>query len=360
MQRILFYIFLFLGLIILPDSVQADSDLSEKEGLDVGETIMDHVLDSHQWHIVSTARFHVIIPLPVIVYSEQSGWHCFLSNKILNKENQSFRGFSIPGDGPYKGKLIESSPDGTITRPADLSITKNVLAIFISMGLMLWMFISSARRYGKNPKSAPAGLQNLLEIFILFVQDNIARPSLGEKRYRAYLPWLLTVFFFILINNFLGIIPFFPGGANLTGNITITLFLALITFFVTQFSGNRHYWLDIFNAPGVPWYLKVPVPLLPFVELLGVFIKPFVLTLRLFANITAGHIIVLGFMMMIIIFGEKNPWAGFGVSPVSVIFSIFMNMLEILVAFIQAYVFTLLSALYVGFATAEPHGKKAV
>lgn len=358
MQRIVFFILLLtIGTSAIPGTAIANTQQDENSGIQVGDIIMEHILDSHQWHFFSYGNFHLAIPLPVIVYSGETGWHCFLSSRLLKEANTSYQGFSIPTEGPNKGKIIETASDGTISQPFDLSITKNVLAIFVSMLLMIALFVSAARKYIKNPKGAPTGAQNFVEIFILFVQDNIARPSLGEEKAPKYLPWLLTIFFFILINNFLGIIP---GGANVTGNITVTLCLAIITFFVTLFSGNKHYWLDIFNTPGVPWYLKIPVPLLPFVEFLGVFIKPFVLTLRLFANMTAGHVIVLGFMMMICIFGENNPWAGIGVSPLSVIFSIFMNVLELLVSFIQAYVFTLLSALYVGFAIAEPKHEKTV
>ena len=358
MQRIVFFILLLtIGMSSVPGVAMANTQQDEHSGMQVGDIIMEHILDNHQWHLFSIGHFHAAIPLPVIVYSGQTGWHCFLSSRLLKEANMSYQGFSIPTEGEYKGKIIETASDGTISQPVDLSITKNVFAIFVSMGLMIGLFVTAARKYVKNPKGAPTGTQNFIEIFVLFVQNNIARPSLGEEKAPKYLPWLLTIFFFILINNFLGIIP---GGANVTGNITVTLCLAIITFFVTLFSGNKHYWLDIFNTPGVPWYLKIPVPLLPFVEFLGVFIKPFVLTLRLFANMTAGHVIVLGFMMMICIFGENNPWAGIGVSPLSVIFSIFMNVLELLVSFIQAYVFTLLSALYVGFAIAEPKHEKSV
>ncbi len=169
------------------------------------------------------------------------------------------------------------------------------------------------------------------------------------------MPFLLTVFFFIILNNLLGIIPFFPGGANVTGNIGVTGVLAAFTFIITTFSGNKNYWLHIVNAPGVPWWLKIPIPLMPLVEIMGVFTKPFVLMVRLFANISAGHIIILGFISLIFIFGEINAGAGYGVAVVSVAFSIFMDVLELLVAFIQAYVFTLLSALYFGMATEESH-----
>jgi F-type H+-transporting ATPase subunit a len=194
-----------------------------------------------------------------------------------------------------------------------------------------------------------------MEPVILFIRDEVAIPSIGEKKYERYLPFLLTIFFFIFLNNLLGLVPFFPGGANVTGNLAVTGVMALFTFVITSFSGNRHYWQHIFNTPGVPWWLKIPIPLMPIVEFMGIFTKPFVLMVRLFANITAGHIIVLGFVSLIFIFGQMTPIAGFAVSPVSIAFGVFMLLLELLVAFIQAYVFTLLSALYFGMATEEHH-----
>lgn len=237
----------------------------------------------------------------------------------------------------------------------DFSITKNVFAIFISLLLISWMFISVARKYTIRKGKAPKGLQSFVEPMILFIRDDIAKAAIGEKKYQKYLPYLLTIFFFIFLNNLLGLVPFFPGGANITGNIGVTGVLAVFTFIITTVSGNRNYWKHVVNTPGVPWWLKIPVPLMPIVEIMGLVTKPFVLMVRLFANITAGHIIVLGFISLIFIFGNLNPGLGYGVSVVSVIFATFMGLLELLVAFIQAYVFTLLSALYIGMATEEHH-----
>jgi len=241
-------------------------------------------------------------------------------------------------------------PDGTEVKPWDISITKNVTSLFISILLILLIFLSVAKRYSNNHNRAPKGLQNWIEPIILFIRDDIAKPSLGIKYYQKFLPYLLTIFFFIFINNVMGLIPFFPGGANLTGNITITMVLAIFTFVITTISGSRDYWVHMVNAPGIPWWLKLPIPLMPIVEILSVFIKPFVLTIRLFANITAGHIIALGFYSLIFIFAEKSVGAAYGVSVISVAFNVFMGILELLVAFIQAYVFTLLSAIYIGMA----------
>ena len=236
----------------------------------------------------------------------------------------------------------------------DFSITKTVLAILLSSLLLIFVFISVANAYKRNAGKAPAGLQSLLEPLIIFIRDDIAKSSIGEKRYEKFMPYLLTVFFFIFFNNLLGLIPLFPGGANVTGNIAVTLVMAAFTFVITTINGNKHYWVDIINTPGVPWWLKIPVPLMPIVEIIGIVTKPFVLMVRLFANITAGHIIVLGFASLIFIFGAISTALGYGVSVVSVAFILFMDVLELLVAFIQAYVFTLLSALYFGLATVEP------
>jgi F-type H+-transporting ATPase subunit a len=188
---------------------------------------------------------------------------------------------------------------------------------------------------------------------IVFIRDEIAVPLIGSHKYRKYFPYLLTLFFFILVNNLMGLIPFFPGGANVTGNIAVTMVLALLTFFIVTFSSNKNYWTHIFNTPGVPWWLKFPLPLMPLIELVGVITKPFVLMIRLFANIVAGHIIILGFLGLIFIFGAMSPIAGYIASPISIFFYIFMGLLELLVAFIQAFIFTLLTALYIGMAIEE-------
>jgi F-type H+-transporting ATPase subunit a len=270
--------------------------------------------------------------------------------------HDAYEGYYISHDDFNAGKVVRKDAQGLEVRPdLDISITKNVFAILFSSLLLIIIFISVAKSYRKSAGHAPSGLQSFLEPIIIFVRDDIAKASIGEKKYEKYLPFLLTIFFFILLNNLLGLIPLFPGGANVTGNIGVTGVLAAFTFIITTFSGNKAYWAHIFNAPGVPWWLKFPVPLMPIVELMGVFTKPFVLMVRLFANITAGHIIILGFISLIFIFGEMSAGLGYGVSIVSVGFSIFMNFLELLVAFIQAYVFTLLSALYFGMATEEAH-----
>ncbi len=326
------------------------------EDFNPGDVILEHVGDAYKWHIFAYKDFDVSIPLPVIIYSKYTGFHLFSGTKFGKENEKTYLDFQIATEGDSKGRILEKQPDGTLKRPFDISITKNVLSLFFSLGLMLWIFISVARRYEKNPDKAPKGLQSLLEPLIVFVRDDIGIPSLGKDRYEKFMPYLLTVFFFIFINNLLGLIPIFPGGANVTGNIAVTMVLALITFIVTMFSTNKHFWVHMVNTPGVPWWLKLPIPLMPFIEFSSsIIIRPFVLMIRLFANILAGHINVLSFIMLIFIFGAMKPIAGFGFSPFSIAFVVFIYFIELLVAFIQAYVFTLLSALYFGMAKESSH-----
>jgi len=326
----------------------------EQQEFQAGEIIIEHISDSYEWHIITIGHTHVTIPLPVMLYDNDE-FHFFMSSAFHHNDG-IHEGYFISHHDMNSGKIVKKGSNGEEIRPyLDFSFTKNVLAIFISMFIMIFVFMSVAKSYKRRKGKAPKGLQSFLEPVILFVRDDIAKASIGEKKYEKYMPFLLTVFFFVLINNMLGIIPFFPGGANVTGNIGVTGVLAAFTFIITTFSGNKNYWLHLINAPGVPWWLKLPIPLMPFVEIMGVFTKPFVLMVRLFANITAGHIIILGFISLIFIFGEMSTGLGYGVAVISVAFSIFMDVLELLVAFIQAYVFTLLSALYFGMATEEHH-----
>ena len=335
----------------LEEQVQHGENTAE-ESFNAGDMIIEHITDAYEWHIITLGEKHISLPLPVILY-DRGEWLVFSSSHFHHGD---YLGYTISDVGALKGKIVRKDEAGIEVRPdLDISFTKNVLALFISLIILMVVFISVANSYKKNRGHAPKGLQSFIEPIIVFVRDDIAKASIGEKKYEKYLPFLLTIFFFILINNVMGIIPIFPGGANLTGNIAVTSVLAVFTFVITTLSGNKNYWTHIINAPGVPWWLKIPIPLMPIVELMGVFTKPFVLMVRLFANITAGHIIILGFISLIFIFGEMSQGLGYGVSIVSVGFSIFMDFLELLVAFIQAYVFTLLSALYFGMATEESH-----
>lgn len=327
-----------------------DHGHEDDEAFDPGKMIIEHVIDSHEWHIMTIGHTHVSIPLPIILYDEGQ-FVVFMSSKF-HHGHESYKGYKLETEGENKGKIINVE---TGELPLDISITKNVASMLISMILISIIFISIGKSYSKRKGKAPKGLQSFLEPLILFIRDDVAKASIGEKKYEKYLPYLLTLFFFIIFNNLLGLVPFFPGGANVTGNIAVTGVMALFTFLFIIVKGNKQYWIHIFNTPGVPWWLKIPVPLMPIVEILGLFTKPFVLMIRLFANITAGHIIVLGFMSLIFIFGNVNVGLGYGVSVVSVGFGVFIGLLELLVAFIQAYVFTLLSALYFGMATEERH-----
>ena len=334
------------------DVVHEDSH-AERKSFDPGAFIFDHIGDSHDWHIVTINNQHYSIPLPVILISQSSGLNIFLSSKF-HHGHESYKSFSLVTEGNNKGKIIELLPNGTEVLPLDFSITKNVFALFFSLALILILFISVAKAYTTRKGKAPKGLQSFLEPLIIFIRDDVAKASIGEKKYEKYTPYLLSIFFFIFLNNLLGLIPLFPGGANLTGNIAVTMVLAVFTFVITSVSGSKSYWMHMIN-PDVPIWLKLPIPLMPVVEIIGLFTKPFVLMIRLFANITAGHIIALGFFSLIFIFGQMNIGAGYGISILSISFTVFMTFLELLVAFIQAYVFTLLSALYIGMALEEHH-----
>jgi F-type H+-transporting ATPase subunit a len=324
------------------------------EKFEAGKFMFEHIEDAYDWHLLTWKETPVSIPLPVILYSKEKGLNIFFSSKFHHGHSE-YKGFFISQEGENKGKIVERLANKEIVVPFDISITKNIASLFFGIAVILFIFLSVAKSYKNKPLSAPKGLQSWLEPLILFVRDEIAKPSIGEKNYHKFMPYLLTVFFFIWINNMLGLVPIPPGGANLTGNIAVTMVLALFTFVITTINGKKIYWQHIFNMPGVPWWLKLPVPLMPFVEFIGVFTKPFVLMVRLFANITAGHIIGLGFLSLIFLFGEVSQIKGFGVSIVSVLFIIFMTFLELLVAFIQAYVFTFLSAIYFGMAMEEHH-----
>ncbi len=328
---------------------------------DAGKFIIEHVLDAYEWHIATFRNKHLSIPLPVILYSskpelhEGKKLHFFMSSKFHHGAND-FRGFRISQSEKYNGKIVElDSGRNEIGRPVDLSITKAILGAMVTAIVLLLLLFATARSAKKNAGKAPTGLQNLIEPVINFIKNEIAIPSIGEKNYRKFMPPLLSLFFFILLNNLLGLIPIFPFGANVTGNISVTLVFALFTFFVTNIRGNKHYWKEIFN-PEVPTWLKIPIPLMPLLEMTGMITKPFVLMVRLFANMLAGHMIVTVFLSLIFIFSSlMGPAAGYAVGPISVIFAVFITLLDILVSFIQAYVFTLLSAIYFGMATAENH-----
>jgi len=311
-----------------------------EEKMDAGKLIMEHISDSHDWHLWG----HTSIPLPVIVYTQSQGLLVFSSSRF-NHGHDAYNGFKLN----EKNHLVWENEANT-EAIYDLSITKNVLAMFIAVLTLLIIMIAVARTYSRRPGQAPRGFVNIIEPLILFLRDDIAKSSIGPK-YERYMSLILSIFFFIFVNNIFGLIPIFPGGANVTGNIAITMVLALVVFLTVNIIGNKYYWKHIFlpDVPKAMYIIIVPI------EILGVILRPFVLMLRLFANITAGHIIILGFFSLIFIFGAMSPGLGYAVSPLSVAFTLFMSLLELLVAFLQAFVFTLLTALYIGMAIEEHH-----
>ena len=269
----------------------------------------------------------------------------------LEENGGTYEGFSIaPAGSPYEGKLVERDAAGNEVRPLDISITKVTLSLFINSLLLIVMGGGVARWQKKHPKegAAPGGFVGFMEMFIMMVNDDVIKGCVGPN-YKKFAPYLLTAFFFIFINNLMGLIPVFPGGASVTGNIAVTFVLALCTFLAVNLFGTQHYWKDIF-WPEVPWWLKVPVPMMPFIELFGIFTKPFALMIRLFANMLAGHMAMLILTCLVFISASMGPVLNGSLTVASVLFNIFMNALELLVAFIQAYVFTMLSAVFIGLA----------
>jgi len=314
---------------------------ASEEGGNKTDFIMHHVQDSHEWHFATIGHTHISIPLPIILFEPGVGFHFFMSSDFVDEHHNKIeqKGFYFDDHDHLKAQDESRSF-------YDISITKNVASLFISVFLLFWVFLTVAKRYKQNPLKAPKGVQSVFEPIIIFIRDEIAKPNIGDKKYEKFMPYLLSVFFFIWFNNLMGLMP---GAANLTGNIAVTMTLALFTFVITTFSGTKDYWQHIFNTPGVPWWLKIPIPLMPIVEFIGILTKPFSLMVRLFANITAGHIIIMSLIALVFIF--ESVYIG----PISVLFGLFMNMVELLVAFIQAFVFTLLSAIYFGLAVEEHH-----
>lgn len=322
-------------ILLLFTSINHDLFSAEKKGDDfnMGEMIMHHVLDDYQYEIMHG----LVIPLPVILYTEKNGLLIFSSSNLFDDDHvpleEGYNGFKY-----YHGKLKPIDQDASYV---DLSITKNVAFLILTATLMILVFLSVAKGYSKK-NSAPKGIQALFEPVIIFVRDDIVKPNIGEN-YEKYLPYMLTLFFFIFFGNVLGLMP---GAANLTGNIAVTLSLALFTFLITNFSGNKHYWKHIFWTPGIPIIMRVII--LP-IELIGVFSKPISLMIRLFAAITAGHIVLLSFIGLIFIFQS------YFVGVMSALFVVGLNLVELMVAGIQAYVFTMFSSVYIGLATEDGH-----
>ncbi len=338
----------------------------KKKLFDANEVIFGHIMDGHDFHFMSYKSGgkdkHVTIPLPVILYSPQRGLTTFMSSKF-HHGHSDHEGYALLtehrreelGLDPKKyflGSIIPVTPDGkldTTVKVYDISLTRNVVQMLLALIVFVWIMLAVAKRYkkGEGVTTAPKGMQNMIETVVNFVKDDVAKPSLGH-RYPKYLPLLLTIFFFILVNNIFGLIP---GSANVTGNIAFTLVLAVIAFVVILFSSNKHYWGHIFNPP-VPMGVK---PILVPVEILGVFTKPFALMIRLFANMVAGHILIICLISLIFILGALNQYVGIGFAPISIGFTVFIYFIEILVAFLQAFIFTMLTAVFIGQAFEGGH-----
>jgi F-type H+-transporting ATPase subunit a len=350
-------IFLLLNIFFMSLPVSADD---KKVDVDVKEIVLGHMADAYEWHITTYKGHSISIPLPVIVKSSETGeWSVFCSTKLEEavEKGELYKNYYFNEE--KNGKIYERLSDGSTVRPLDLSITKSVVQIWIVVFLLIAIFLTCARWYRKHDvtKEAPKGFVGMIEMLVMTINDDLVKSSIGEKHYRPYAPYLLTCFFFIFLTNLLGLLPIFPGGANVTGNINITFFLALCTMLAINLFGNKEYWKDIF-WPDVPMFLKAyPVPIMPFIELFGVFTKPFALMVRLFANMMAGHAIILSFTAIIFIGWQLNAALGSGLTLLSFVMILFMNCLELLVAFIQAYVFTMLSAVFIGLAHQEHEAK---
>jgi len=342
---------------------EGNDEKKRKEGFNASEVIFGHVLNAHEFHFLDIGEHPVTIPLPVILYSTQRGFTTFMSSRFEHGHKihngyallteHSIHEMKLDPKKYYAGDIVAVNEAGEFDPTVniyDISLTRNVVQMLLALIVFVWIMLRIAKRYktGVGVSSPPTGSQSLLEPVITFVRDEVAKPNLGHK-HEKYLPYLLTIFFFILINNIFGLIP---GSANVTGNIAFTAVLGVISFIVILFSSNSHYWGHIFNPPGVP--LGVKFILVP-VEILSVFIKPFALIIRLFANMVAGHIIIICLISLIFIFGQLNPVAGWGASPLSIAFTVFIYLIEVLVAFLQAFIFTMLTAVFIGQAFEGEH-----
>lgn len=350
------------------DNENGENGGQKKKAFNAKEIIFGHVLDAHEFHFMDIENedgtHHPIgIPLPVILYSPQRGLDVFMSSKFHHGEEE-YRDYIILTDKTIKERgldpkkysaqqIVPIKENGEIDESVtvyDVSLTRNIVQMLLALIIFTWIMIKIAKKYkrGEGVTSAPKGAQGFIEPIIVFIKDDVAKPNLGHA-YTKYLPYLLTVFFFILINNIFGLIP---GTANVTGNIAFTIVLGLISFAVILGSSNKHYWGHIFNPPGMPLWVKfILVP----VEFVSVFVKPMALIIRLFANMVAGHIIIICLISLIFIFSAMNKPVGIGTSPIAIAFTIFIYFIEILVAFLQAYIFTMLTAVFIGQAREGGH-----
>ena len=331
-----------------------DATHKEEKALNPKEIIFEHLGDGYGWEV--PFNHHKRIPLPVIVKVRDGGFHCFMSSHLDHGAEYTTDGctFRIAGkDSPYKGKVVQIVAGKEVKPSIDISITKNVAALLISIIFVSWLLICLARYHKRNPYKAPRKGLGFVELLVEFIWDSVVKSTLKDQAMK-FAPYLMTVFFFIFGMNLLGLIVIFPGGANLTGNIAVTLVLAVLTFLVTNIFGTKHYWKEIF-WPDVPLWLKFPLPIMPMIEIFGMFTKPAALTVRLFANMMGGHMIVLVLTLLIFIFSAINPVAGGATTVVSVLFCVFMLLIDVLVSFIQAYVFTMLSTIFISLAQEKEH-----
>jgi len=343
---------LVVSLLMLTAFSTLRAETPKEERFDVKGLIFEHLGDAYTWHIVTIGTVQIQIPLLVIVRGTDGYMYAFSAAKLHGE--QPYMGFYLGKEGSqYAGKVVEKNAAGVEVRPLDFSITKNVFALFISALLVLLVVLLTARWYKKHPMEAPGGFVGVIEVVVDFLREDVIKPNIGGE-YKRYQPYLMTVFFFILTNNLLGLVPLFPGGANVTGNIAITFILALLTMLIVNISGTKTYWKEVF-WPEVPMFLKLPIPLMPVVEIFGVISKPFSLMIRLFANVMAGHTIMLSLVCLIFFTVSMGTAINATMTSISVLLSVFMFFVEILVSFLQAYIFTLLSSVYIGLARVHPH-----
>ena len=322
---------------------------SGEEGeLNPQEIIFEHLGDAYGWEVPFSHEHR--IPLPIIVNDNSGSWHLFSSARVSGGESFTDGGvtYKIAASGDYEGKVVQVLADGSEYRPCDISITKDVCALFIASLLVLWMAFALVRFYKKKGMKAPRRGLGAAEMLVDFIYSGVLKAG-----------YLLTVFFLIFFMNLLGLIVIFPGGANLTGNIAVTLVLAVCTFLITNIKGNKHYWKDIF-WPDVPLWLKFPLPIMPLIEVFGMFTKPAALCIRLFANMMGGHMIVMVLTLLIFIFAKFGAAVLSATTLVSMAFSLFMLLLDVLISFIQAYVFTMLSTLFISLAVCGGEEEKKV
>ncbi len=341
-MKINLFIILF-TLSFVPLSVRADN-----ADVDVKKIVLEHIADNYEWHIGTFGGRELSIPLPVIVYTERNGWRCFSS--ALLRHGEEYGHLSIAEQGKYEGKIVERLPDGTLSRPLDFSITKTVAGLLINSTIVILLVLYVSRKYRRQRPDSPApkGIAGAFEMLVESLLNDIIKPCVGDS-YRKFAPFLLTVFIFIFVNNLMGLIPVFPAGTNVTGNISVTLILAIATFLAINIFGSKHYWKEIL-WPDVPAWLKTPLPIMPLIEIVGIFTKPFALMIRLFANIVAGHSVILILTCIVFVTAEMGAAISGSMTLVSIFLGVFMNCLELLVAFLQAYVFTMLSAVFIGLA----------